>query len=184
VVDRRERAARIGRIVGGVLRQVAADAGAPGIVVLEDWTPEGELTYEWAVRALGEHSVWRAAAGAIGLAALPASKTVLLLAPTQNAPLLPLGDLYASQVEELTGRWSAPPNIEALAERAGGIHALDAALQRWLEERQALADALRPLGEELAEAVGLQLRRARSARWHTGIVPKLGTCTLGIDLYV
>lgn len=179
----RARAHRLGRVIGGVLRQAVADAAAPGVVILEDWTPEGELAYEWAVQALGEKRVWRAAAGARGLTAHPASKTVLLLAPEVNAPLLPLGDLYASQVEQVAGSWSAPPAVEALATRAGGIALLDAALQRWLEERRTPAEAFAPLGPELAAELSERLRRSRASRWRPGLVPKLGPRTLGVDLY-
>lgn len=179
----RARAQRIGGIVGGVLRQAVSDCGAPGIVVLEDWTPEGELAYEWAVHALGERQVWRAAAARTGLTAHPASKTVLLLDPSLAAPLLPLGDLYASQVERLAGSWSAPPEVEAMAARAGGIAVLDRALQRWLEERQPPEQAFRGLDGNLARELTRRLDRGRAGRWRPGLVPKLGTRTLGVDLY-
>ncbi|MGE5863511.1 MAG: hypothetical protein ACM32J_00290 [Rhizobacter sp.] len=181
--EKRLRALRLGRVIGGVLRQAVVDAAAPGVVILEDWSPEGELAYEWAVQALGEQRVWRAAAGGRGLTAHPASKTVLLLPPEVTAPLLPLGDLYASQVEALAGSWSAPAAVQALAARAGGIAALDAALQRWLEERRAPAEAFTPLGPELAAELLERLERSRAARWRPGLVPKLGSRTLGVDLY-
>jgi hypothetical protein len=63
------------------------------------------------------------------VAAHPANKTALLLgASLPPEPLLPLGDLWASEVAALQGGWSAPPEVAALAEAAGGIEALDADL--------------------------------------------------------
>ncbi|HSJ14949.1 MAG TPA: hypothetical protein VK939_11070 [Longimicrobiales bacterium] len=173
---------RVGRVVGGVLRQAVADADAPGLVILEDATPEGALARDWAERALGEARVWPAGSGGAGLVAHPANKTVLLLAPV-HAPLLPLGDLYASQVEALAGAWSAPPDVAALAEAAGGIAMLDGALQRWLERGQGPEPAFRLLGTALAARLEALLARNRAARWRPGLVPKLGARTLGVDLF-
>lgn len=115
------------------------------------------------------------------LAAHPANKTELLLgAPLPPEPLLPLGDLYASEVAELGGGWSASPEVRALAEAAGGIAELDAALRRWLEGRDPAA--LDALPTEAADQVKRRFRAGRAARLSPRTVPKLGTRTLGLDL--
>src|SRR5688572_10447044 len=52
---------RVGCVVRAVIAGAVRDAGAAGVVVLDDWTPEGELVYEWLIAELGEDRVWRAA---------------------------------------------------------------------------------------------------------------------------
>jgi len=118
------------------------------------------------------------------LLAHPVNKTALLLsARVPPEPLLPLGDLYASQVEALAGGWTAPPAVRELARRAGGVAVLDAALIGWLEERRELAAALARLPEEGRAAVRAALEAGRFARRHVGLVPKLSARTPGIDLF-
>ncbi|HEX8453390.1 MAG TPA: hypothetical protein VF647_14905 [Longimicrobium sp.] len=115
------------------------------------------------------------------LTAHPANKTELLLgAALPPEPLLPLGDLYASEVANLCGGWSASPEVRALAESAGGVEALDSALRRWLDGRD--AGALVTLPGKVAEEVTRRFRAGRAARLAPRIVPKLGTRTLGVDL--
>jgi hypothetical protein len=115
------------------------------------------------------------------LAAHPASKTALLLrGELPPEPLLPLGDLWASDVVALTGGWSAPPEAAALAEAAGGIGALDAALRGVIDGRD--ASALDRLPREAAQGVRAQLAAGRASRRNPRIVPKLGGRTLCIDL--
>lgn len=115
------------------------------------------------------------------LAAHPASKTELLLgAALPPEPLLPLGDLYASEVAELCGGWSASAEVRTLAESAGGVEALDAALRRWLDGRDPAALEALPAG--IADEVKRRFRAGRAARLAPRIVPKLGTRTLGVDL--
>lgn len=213
--------ARVGAIVAEVVGQAVRDAGARGVVLLDDGSPEAALAYEWCGIALGPDAVWRvprpagaaveACLGALGsgrgpspeaavvevqrlharleaaargaLAANPANKTALLLGGgIPPEPLLPLGDLYATQVEALAGAWSAPPQVLRLAGRAGGVAPLDTALMRWLEERRPLEAALEPLGAALAAEVRGVLEAGRFARRRAGLVPKLGSRTLGIDL--
>jgi hypothetical protein len=112
----------------------------------------------------------------------PASKTVLLLAERlPPEPFLPLGDVYASEVARLTGGWSAPAAVRALAEEAGGVEALDAALARWLEARDpAGLDALPPTA---AARVRAAFTAGRAERTHPRTVPKLGRRTLFADLW-
>ena len=115
------------------------------------------------------------------LPAHPANKTELLLgASLPPEALLPLGDLYASEVAELGGGWSASPEVRMLAEAAGGIAVLDAALRRWLEGRDPAA--LDALPAEAADQVKRRFRAGRAARLSPRTVPKLGTRTLGLDL--
>lgn len=111
----------------------------------------------------------------------PANRTELLLgAHFPPETLLPLGDLYASEVAELAGGWSASPEVRALAGAAGGIEPLDAALRRWLEGRDPAAlDAL-PL--DVAQRVLRHFRAGRAARLAPRVIPKMGTRTIGVDL--
>lgn len=117
---------------------------------------------------------------------LPASawnKTALLLSPVlPPEPLLPLGDLYASQLLALTGGWSAPTGVRDLAELSGGVDRLDAALRGYLEERRTREDAMSVLPAEASDAVWGALEAGRFGRRRVGLVPKLGSRTLGIDL--
>jgi len=115
------------------------------------------------------------------LTAHPANKTELLLgAALPPEPLLPLGDLYASEVAALYGGWSASAEVRALSEAAGGVEALDAALRRWLEGRD--HSGLVTLPGNVADEVTRRFRAGRAARLGPRIVPKLGTRTLGVDL--
>jgi hypothetical protein len=192
---------RLGRIIGGVCAAAVSAAGASGIVVLEDWTPEGELAYEWLVAALGESRVWRGAAltgnveaGAVGrpgngeldgaLVAHPANRTALLLGGRlPAADLLPLGDVTASQVEALAGSWSGPHDVEALAGEMGGAAVLDAALYRLVDERQSPDEALLDVPREAAARLLHCYGRGRWFRLRPGLTPKLSVRTLGIDLF-
>lgn len=224
-VDAAAARTRVGGVVAEVIRQAVLDAGAAGVVLMDDGSPEAALTAEWCSQAVGGDAVWavprpapagvrscvavlgedassddassgdvaeeahrfrcRLVAAARGaLVAHPANKTVLLLSSRlPPEPLLPLGDLYASQVAALAGAWTGPPDIVRLADSVGGVEVLDAALNAWLEERRPF-DAV---AESLGTAAAAELRRAfeagRFARRRVGLVPKLGWRTLGIDLF-
>lgn len=118
------------------------------------------------------------------LVANAANKTALLLGMTAPPePLLPLGDLYATDVRALTGGWSVPAAVRPLVEAAGGIDALDAALRAHFDERRSLAEALQTLPPAARDAIEGTLQGARSARARMGLVPKLGPRTLGVDLF-
>lgn len=219
-------AARVSAVIGAVAAQAVRDAGARGIVLLHDGSPEAELARDWLSAAIGGDGVWpvpapdadaaRAAYDAVrpgsgaegdapapatliaqahrlaarcvaldrhGLVADPANKTALLLGGRVPAePLLPLGDLYASQVAELAGDWSAPPATRKLIDAAGGIAAVDAALIRRVDERRPPAEAFGPLPDG-GRAVRSAFDAGRFHRRRVGIVPKLGRRTLGIDLF-
>ena len=200
------RGAAIRTVVGGVIAEAMRMAGAGGVVVLDDWTPEGELAYEWLVESLGEPRVWRGAALAsnvhgkdradsqmlaawhfatdrAGLIANPATKTALLLGgPLPRADLFPLGDLYASQVVQLAGGWSVPGELEAVLHRIGGVDVLDAALERLVDGRESPSAALAALGPDADEILRLY-ERGRHHRLRPVLVPKLGARTIGVDLF-
>lgn len=115
------------------------------------------------------------------LAAHPANKTALLLGgDVPPEPLLPLGDLWATDVLALAGGWSAPPEVVELAEAAGGIAALDGALRRRMDGRD--PRGLDGLPRGVAERVRARLDAGSAARRDPRVVPKLAGRTIGIDL--
>jgi len=211
MTEGRER--RIGEIVGAVARQALADRGASAVALLDVGGPEAELAARLLAGALGAERVVRVTAGAgevesvlhlapqgdgerlreearrlrarmtaDAVAANPANKTALLLGgELPPEPLLPLGDLWATEVAELAGGWSAPAEVLRIAALAGGIEALDAALRGWAEGRSAAA--LGALPAEAAEAARRALAAGRASRLHPRTVPKIGTRTLGVDLF-
>lgn len=115
------------------------------------------------------------------LAADPANKTALLLGTIPPVPLLPLGDLWASDVAALAGGWSAPVPVIEIAERAGGVEALDDALRSRVDRRE--PRGLDALPSAAADAVRSALAGGRAARMHPVLVPKIGFRTLGVDLF-
>src|SRR5690606_11356108 len=148
-------AARVASVVGEVVRETVRAAGATGVVLLDDGSPEAGLCAAWCAAALGEtagrpftgsrYELEEAhrflarleAASRNALVANPINKTALLLGgAVPPEPLLPLGDLYASQVQALAGGWSGPEEVRRLADEAGGVDALDQALVALLEERR------------------------------------------------
>lgn len=178
-----DRRGRIGRIIGGVVRQALVDAGAGGVCLRDAAAPESPLAFDWCAAAIGEARV-RGSSGDQGwLVAASASKTTLLLTRVAPAGLLPLGDLYGSELLELGGRWDPPGQIRELAAAAGGPLLLDAALRRWAEERRPAADAFAPLPPGVAGELLRTLEANRWLRHRYGLIPKLTGRTLGIDLW-
>jgi hypothetical protein len=158
---------------GAVVRVTADGAG------VEPFLPHADGVAAWRVAEEVRRLRARLMDGA--LAAHPASKTALLLrGELPPEPLLPLGDLWATDVAALAGGWSAPPEILEVAEAAGGIDALDAALRGWMDGRDAAA--LDRLPREAADRVRAMLAAGRASRRNPRIVPKLGGRTLCIDL--
>jgi hypothetical protein len=116
------------------------------------------------------------------LPAHPANKTALLLGgELPPEPLLPLGDLWATDVLALCGGWSASPDVETLAKDAGGIEALDGALRRLIDGRDSAA--LDGLPADVAERIRKMLAAGSGGRRYPQLVPKLGGRTLFADLY-
>jgi hypothetical protein len=197
---------RITGVLAGVLRQAVRDAGATGIVLLDDRSPGGRFALDVCRDAVGEDAVARIAttadpdpvsaaerqrlAGRIeatrrrALLAHPACKTALLLGEVfPPEPLLPLGDLYASEVASLVGDCALPDAAARVAALAGGIEPLDAALRRLLEERADEDAAFASLSDAARRSVLERLQATRFARRTPGLIPKLGRRTLGIDLF-
>lgn len=189
---------RIAFVVAGVVVAAARDARRSRLVIVDHDTPEGRLLEEClaagAVELPIEHAAPAGAAAGRGRAerslrdtdALllnPANKTVAVLWPdTLAEPVLPLADLYASQVVRLAGSWGGPTPARDLIARAGGVQAVDAFLAAHLDERRPLEESLRGIPEPAAA----ELRDRLTAGWwwrrRLGVVPKLGPRTLGIDL--
>lgn len=161
-------------------------AGAPARLRADDPRVEPLLH---ALRAMQpEARAAREAAGILArlepdaLAAAPENKTALLLGGAlPPEPFLPLGDLYACEVAELCGDWSGPEELRELAEAAGGIARLDAALRAWLDRRD--PSALDRLPAAVAEETRRRFARGRAARFAVRLVPKVGYRTLGVDLF-
>jgi hypothetical protein len=197
-----ELATRVSLVIGRVVEEAIRSAGCKAVVILDDGSPEAKLLSAWCRRSLGDGRVWLAqepdsadeeslrltarvlAREQNALPAHPANKTALLLGrQTPPEPLLPLGDLYATQIAALTGGWSAPAEVVAMADQAGGIDALDNALRAMFEGRKpaqhVLADLPEPARGPFLEAV----QRGRFWRERAGLIPKLSTRTIGIDLF-
>jgi hypothetical protein len=117
------------------------------------------------------------------LVAHPAHKTELLLggAPPPE-PILPLGDLYASDIARFAGAVTVAPDLGELAEQAGGLEALDKVLRLWIDGREATDRALQRLDAALGAELERRVAAGRFWRRRAGLVPKLGSRTIGIDL--
>ena len=190
----------VAAVIGGVVATAARDAGRSRLVIVDRGGPETELLervlleahvplpVERVGDASGEIEVARAharrVAGGDGLLIDPVNKTVALLWPELLAePVLPLADLYATQVREMAGGWSAPAEAHALIERAGGIDAVDNFLAACFDQRRPIEEALARIPDvEAARAVRARLDAGWWWRRRVGVVPKLGARTLGIDL--
>lgn len=169
--------ARGNGIAQSLVRRPGGDPPAGALAALEP-----AVLIEEARRLEARLIAQAAAQGA--LLANPANKTALLLGTAAlPEPLLPLGDLYATDMLALAGAWSAPPPVRALAELAGGIEALDGALRAHFDERRPLDEALTRVRPEARAPLATALSGARFARRRLGLVPKLGPRTLGLDLF-
>jgi hypothetical protein len=175
-------------------------------VILDDWSPEVSLAAEWCALAIGESNVLRATLDGLDPGPVPeetlrgharvlarqhnaltvnaANKTSLLLTRDfPPEPLLPLGDLYASQVAALGGNWSVSARLKNLARAAGGIDAIDRALMLHCEGWKSAEEAAATLPEEARGPFLEALRAGRFWREHAGLIPKLSGRTIGIDLF-
>lgn len=205
------REVRIGEVIGAVARQALADRGARRVALLDDGGPESAFAARILARALGDGAVVRVTAdpadadahrgGAADGArvaeelrrmrarlvpdAVPAhaaTKTVLLLGgELPPEPLLPLGDLWATEVAEMAGGWSAPPAVARIADGAGGMAALDAALAAYFDRRD--PRGLDALPADARQAVAAALAAGRASRRWPRTVPRLGVRTLCVDLF-
>lgn len=191
---------RVGGVIAGVLRQAIGDSGAERCVLLADGSPEAELLADLLEPRLGgsfrtapaEGPSWpelldawaRVARDEPGaLVAVATNKTAALLGGALPGPVLPLADLWASQVQVLCSAWSATPAVHELAERAGGVDRLDAALAMLVDRRRMPQEASAVLSGDVGGTLLALWERGRFARRRLGLVPKLGTRTIGVDLF-
>lgn len=128
-------------------------------------------------------AVARARAAAEGLlCAAEIHKTTLVLASAlPPEPVLPLGDVWASEVEAAAGACTVPAPLEGLV-APDAIASVDGALRAHLESGVALEEALAPLESAVRERLADLLRRRPWGRFRMPLVPKLGARTVGIDL--
>lgn len=171
----RASAERVSRVVCHVLRATLADAGETSLTLVGPDTPEGTLLRTWCDRE-------RIALGEGGLRAYAANRTALLLDGIPDAEILPLGDVPASAIAAWTGAWTGSEIVRGLADAAGGIDRLDAALGLWLDARHPFEVAFADLPAPVRDGIHLRFARGRLARRRAGIVPKLGHRTIGHDL--
>jgi hypothetical protein len=110
-----------------------------------------------------------------------ATKTQLLLDYRPAYPsILPLGDLYASQILELAGGCTLPAGLVGMA--AEEIYAVDSALRAYFEDGRSADEAFRELEPGRAQRIRHMLQESSRA-WHpVPLIPKLGNATLGLDL--
>ena len=163
--------------LGPVLTVRAPDPGGVSDVA-------GALVANGASGRAVERLAWNVVAEALGeaeglLCVGDTNKTQLLLDPGPlPARVLPLGDVWASQIHALTGRWALPPTlVHASAEQvAAWEDGLRAYLHRGLPPTAAFAS----LGPQ-ADALQRALDAAEGARRGL-LVPKLEAWTVGADL--
>jgi hypothetical protein len=110
-----------------------------------------------------------------------ANKTHLLLGyGPAHPPILPLGDLYASQILELAGGCTLPAPLTGMATEE--ISAVDSALRAYFEDGRSANEAFRGLEPGRARQIRQMLQES-SRLWHPlPLIPKLGEATLGLDL--
>ena len=110
-----------------------------------------------------------------------ATKTTLLLSPDLPLePVLPLGDLFATDVLAIQGRCTVPRPLEDAHEEM--LRAVDTGLQEFLEEGTRPAEALPAVVDPLRSILVEALQKSRSSRISHYLVPMLRGPTPGIDL--
>ncbi len=95
-------------------------------------------------------------------------------------PLLPLGDLYASQIYTLTGACTAPPPLVDI--EPDRLRAVDTAIARVVEDGVRADVAFAELPSELRDAAFSAMQRSAWKGTLPPVVPKLSRRTLGVDL--
>lgn len=169
------RRVRIERVLTGVLRQAFADAR----------TLQFQVDGNGEVAALAR-SLLEAAGGTFGSSGLrthTATKTQLLLGPVPAADILPFGDLYHTQLASLIAPFALDGPAAELAALCGGAETLDRVLERFFDDRLAWDRAAADLPVAASNELKDRLDAARFQRARVGLVPKLGSRTLGIDLF-
>lgn len=178
--NRRE---RIVGLIAGVLRNAVEQAQADGIALVGAAGAEYDFAWACCSTAVGAPRLSRDPQPGL-LTARALNKTALLLtAGRPHEVLLPVGDLYATQLRQLTGECFLPEDAQALVQAAGGLDSADRVLQRWLDERHPPEIALLELPETARGPFLEAVRRGRFWRERCGLVPKLSARTIGIDLF-
>lgn len=110
-----------------------------------------------------------------------ANKTELIWADRlPPEPLLPLGDLYASQIHALAGACTVPlPLVDIDPDR---LRAVDTAIAQVVEDGLRPDVAFAALPSELRDAALSAMRRSAWKGTLPPVVPKLSKRTLGVDL--
>jgi hypothetical protein len=158
------RAERIEHVVMGVVRQAMRDAGTSHVTIDGDG-PDAALLRRWCQAAFGDDVVSKD-----GLRLHPANKTAVLLGDVPDADVLPFGDLYASQLAELTG----------VGEQSDAV---EKALRQFYDQRADWESAVAHLAPDVRAHLRDTLETSRFRRTRAGLVPKLGPRTIGIDLW-
>ena len=110
-----------------------------------------------------------------------ANKTELIWAERlPPEPLLPLGDLYASQIHALAGSCTAPPPLGDI--EPDRIRAVDEAIARVVEDGVRPDVAFAELPPELRNAAFSAMHRSAWRGTLPPVIPKLSKRTLGVDL--
>lgn len=204
---------RVAEIVGAVARQALADRGLSRVALLDDGSEQADLAARLLAHGLGEAAVERVTVAAAevepllpawpgvprdrvedelrrmrarladALPAHPSSKTELMMGGAlPPEPLLPLGDLWATDVLALGAAWSGSAELRSIVDEADGIETLDGALRRLVDRRESIGwdDGLPPA---VRDRVKRAVRAGTAWRRDPFIVPKLGSRTLGTDLF-
>ncbi len=95
-------------------------------------------------------------------------------------PLLPLGDLYASQIHTLAGACTAPPPLGDI--EPDRLRAVDKALAQVVDHGVRPDIAFAELPSELRDAAFSAMQRSAWKGTLPPVVPKLSRRTLGVDL--
>ena len=109
------------------------------------------------------------------------NKTHLLLSfPETVQPVLPLGDIYASQVLELSGGCTLPHALRGISTEE--LSAVDSALRAYFEAGLQPEMAFGKLEPDRSRQIREMLEESRK-KWHPlPLIPKLCDATLGMDL--
>jgi hypothetical protein len=172
---------RIARVVTGVIAETLRTTGAEAVILMDAESAEGKLLGAMLDQAGVPQADYSDVRGT--LTAHPLNKTALLVGDfVPRVDLLPFGDLYASQIAMLVGgAWSGDDQVQQVARACGGIEALDAILLRLIEAREDPA-GLAGLPSDVCDGILAALGRTRFRRARCGLVPKLSTRTIGVDL--
>jgi hypothetical protein len=167
--------ARVAFIVRGVLHQALHDAGLSSVKFVGCEERQRQLVVDWCDVVQNDTGET--------LLVSAANKTELLLGDPARADVYPLGDLYASDVEQLCGSYELGPGAKGLADGAGGVRQLDQALRALFEERREAEQAFAHIAH-VRDDVLQRLENNRFRLTHVGVVPKIGARTIGIDLFI